>query len=104
MAAGLAPLFGSPLPVHPYQLYELGLGLFCGFASFLVWRRTRPGAAIGVFLSLFFAGKLALTFTRFPDSAGDPPWVHLTLYSLLAAAGLLLIRRPTATDPQSVSE
>ena len=93
MAAGLAPLFGSPLPVHPSQLYELGLALAAGFASLLVWRRGRPGAAFGTFLALFFSVKLALTFTRFPDSAGDPPWVHLALYAVLGFAGLVLIRR-----------
>ena len=93
MAAGQVEIFGSPLPIHPYQLYELGLGVLVGLMCFMVWRRGRPGTAFGVFLTLFFSLKLVLTFTRFPDSAGDPPWVHLTVYALLAVAGLVLIRR-----------
>jgi phosphatidylglycerol:prolipoprotein diacylglycerol transferase len=81
VGSGQAELFGSPLPVHPYPLYELAIGLVVGCVCFFVWRKRRPGATVGVFLALFFLLKLLVTFTRMPDSAGDPPWVHLGIYA-----------------------
>jgi len=84
--AGLIPAEATvTLPVHPLQLYFLGLSLAVGVSSFwLLPRKRYHGQVLLWFLVVHESGRFLLEFLRFPRSAA------LQLVSGLAALAAIL--------------
>jgi len=108
--AVIFPQAGDPLPTprHPSQLYEaLGEGVLL-FAALALLRRTpcgrREGALSAAFLLLYAAARIISEFFREPDSTVYFGWLTKgQLYSavMIAAAGIILIKRRPKKTPQN---
>jgi phosphatidylglycerol:prolipoprotein diacylglycerol transferase len=97
----------GPLPRHPSQLYEAFLeGLVLFSVMWLMHRRlTRPGALLGLFLTLYATFRISVEFFRAPDAQlgtvllGATMGQLLSLLMLVAGPALLIRSRRTSERP-----
>src|ERR1700738_87766 len=90
---------GGPLPRHPSQLYEAGLGGILLFAVLAVMIRfgalKRPGLILGNFIAIYAFARIIGEFFREPDPQLGFLWGGLTMGMLLSVpmiiAGAILI-------------
>ena len=97
-------LSGDParsLPVHPLQLYFLGLALGLGILCLRLQRHQRyDGQVLLVFVAVHEWGKFLLEFLRFPAAPDATVYLHAAaLVAALFATAVLLHRRDTARLP-----
>lgn len=91
-----AGLFSASLPVHPTQLYELGVALLAGaVAAGLLTRKAPAGAAFLAAAIVFALGRWAIYPLRVQaDSFASPAWLYPAIYAAtaLTCGGLLAWR------------
>src|SRR3954469_16455197 len=90
---------GGPLPRHPSQLYEGGLGGTVLFAILALMIRAgalkRPGLILGSFIAIYAIARIVGEFFREPDPQLGFLWSGLTMGMLLSVpmivAGVILM-------------
>jgi prolipoprotein diacylglyceryltransferase len=89
---GFVPRGASSLPVHPTELYEVGVGLVAaGLAAVPVLRGRRDGRAFATFLGTYAVGRFAIEFLRGDRDRGlalglsTAQWVSIALVAALVA-------------------
>ncbi|MDO9556253.1 MAG: prolipoprotein diacylglyceryl transferase [Coriobacteriia bacterium] len=97
LGQGLVSIFGSPLPVHPAQLYEAtGAVIALLIASILHKRSARDGVSFLVFVAMFSGVRWANweVFRIHPSSFAAPDWFYPAVYGalILVCAGLVVVR------------
>jgi phosphatidylglycerol:prolipoprotein diacylglycerol transferase len=100
-AGELAPGATSALPVHPTQLYELGLaGLLAAGLLALERRSSRPGEVSLAYFAGYSAWRFGVEFFRadpgrhgFGGSLSDSQWTALVVISASAVLWILLRRK-----------
>jgi phosphatidylglycerol:prolipoprotein diacylglycerol transferase len=89
-AAGWVPPHAWSLPVHPTQLYEVGLGIVATACAWIMRRRgPRPGHVFMTWIATYAIGRLILETFRAHVLASPLP--HLSRAQFISVVALLAI-------------
>ncbi len=102
IGAGVASPFGAPRSVFPVQVVEILIPLVALALWFQFNREPSKGPLM--FLAVYGVLKALVTFLRFPDAAGDPPLLHLTLYLTPLAIFVLIALKKAIRKREPVTQ